>query len=263
MKEFEQLNDIAQQREHFEKIADLYNKSRSDPKHLFLKKHIWECFFKELHFPTADKLHILEAMCGSAEFLDILRKHLDRDFTYDAFDYSEKMVAFSKEKNPDINIWIQDVTTFCAPESYDVIYILGGLHHVHHFTDKVLCNISRSLRPGGFFINLEPTHNNPLFALIRRAIYWKNSFFDKETERGFTTVKLNKAALSHDMHLIHQIYPGLLAYVLWYNPDVFPLLNKGSLSFAEKFIMAESKIWGSKLARFFSFATLSCYRKEV
>jgi len=256
------MNDIERQREHFEKIAELYCKARKDAKHLFLKKHMWDVFLKELSFPFTEKLNILEAMCGVAEFYNILKERLDKDFTFDAFDYSENMVVFSMEKNPGINVWTQDVTTFCVPDSYHVVCILGGLHHVHRYADRVLHNISRSLRPGGLFISLEPTHNNPIFALIRRAIYWKNSFFDADTERGFTTEELNRAALSHGMHLVKQLYPGLLAYVLWYNPDAFPLLNRGPQHFAEKLIHAESKVWGSKLARFFSFATLSCYRKE-
>jgi SAM-dependent methyltransferase len=257
------MNDIEQQQKHFEKIASLYRNARNDAKHLFLKKHMWDIFLKELPFPSTEKLNILEAMCGYAEFYSILREHLDRDFTFDAFDYSESMIAYSKERNLDINVWTQDVTTFCATDSYHVICIIGGLHHVHRYTDKVLYSISRALRPGGLFINLEPTHNNPFFALIRRAIYWKNSFFDNDTERGFTTAKLDRTALSYGMHVVRHLYPGLLAYVLWYNPDAFPVLNKGSLSFAENFIKTESKVWGSKLARFFSFATLSCYRKEV
>jgi len=148
---------------------------------------MWDVFLKDISFPSVEKLNVLEAMCGYAEFYDILRERLNKDFNFDAFDYSENMIAFSKERNPGINVWKQDVTTFCAPESYHVICIIGGLHHVHRYTDVVLCNISRSLLPGGLFINLEPTHNNPFFAFIRRTIYRKNSFFDADTERGFTT----------------------------------------------------------------------------
>ena len=255
------MGDIVQQREHFEKIAELYRKARNDPKHLLLKKLMWGIFLKGLPFPVVEKLNVLEAMCGYAEFYDILKRHLKNDFVFDAFDYSESMVAFSREKNSNITVWNQDVTTFCAPDTYHVVCIIGGLHHVHRYTDVILHNISRSLLPGGLFINLEPTHNNPLFDLIRRVIYRKNNFFDAETERGFTTVELNKAAQSHGMHLVKQLYPGLLAYVLWYNPDAFPLLNKGSLRFAGKFIQMESKIWRCNLSSFFSFATLSCFRK--
>lgn len=257
------MNDIARQREHFEKIAKSYHEARNDPKHLFLKKHIWDVFLKGIVFPSANKLKILEAMCGYAEFCNILRERLDKDFTFDAFDYSESMVAFCMDRNSDINVWIQDVTTFCAPATYHVVCIIGGLHHVYRHADKVLYNISQSLLPGGLFINLEPTHNNPFFSLIRQAIYWNNSFFDADTEHGFTTAELNKMAQSHGLRLVRQLYPGLLSYVLWYNPDAFPLLNKGTLRFAEKLIRRESKIWESALARFFSFATLSSYRKET
>jgi len=224
---------------------------------------MWDVFLKDIPFPSAEKLKVLEAMCGCADFYGILREHLGDDFTFDAFDYSESMAAFAKKKNPGINVWSQDVTTFCASESYHIICIIGGLHHVHRHVDKVLRNIRRSLLPGGLFINLEPTHNNPLFALIRQVIYWKNKIFDAGTERGFTTAELNTLARSHGLRLVRQLYPGLLAYILWYNPDAFPMLNKGSMRFAETLIRTEGKIWSNWLVRFFSFATLSCYRKEA
>ncbi|MDR0476892.1 MAG: class I SAM-dependent methyltransferase [Desulfobulbaceae bacterium] len=255
------MDDIVRQRDHFEKIAELYRQARNDPKHLLLKKYIWDIFLKGISFPAVEKLNVLEAMCGYGEFYDILQERLDKDFVFDAFDYSESMVAFAQERNPGINIWTQDVTTFCAPNSYDIICVIGGLHHVHRYIDKVLRNISLSLRSDGLFINLEPTANNPIFTWTRQAIYRKNSFFDADTERGFTTAELNKAVLSRGMRLIRQLYPGLLAYVLWYNPDALPWLNKGTSFFAEELIRTESKVWESGLARFFSFATLSCYRK--
>lgn len=257
------MNDLIQQREHFEKIADTYFQLRNDAKHLFLKKQIWEKFFSNVPIPEHDRLHVLEAMCGYAEFYEILRDHSNKEFLFDAFDFSEKMVTFAKERNPHINIWIQDITKFVpSAGSYDIICIIGGLHHVYRHIDTILKNINMSLSKNGIFINLEPTHNNLLFTMIRKIIYRKNSFFDADTERGFSTIELNTKVQYYGLNLVHQIYPGLLAYVLWYNPDAFPILNKGSLSFAKKLICAESKIWNTKFARFLSFATLSCYRKE-
>jgi len=258
------MDDIVHQREHFESISKIYQESRNDAKHLFLKKHMWDVFLKDIPFPSSEKLNVLEAMCVAADFYGILRERLgDDSFSFDAFDYPENMVTFAQKENPGIKVWNQDVTTFCAPESYDIICIIGGLHHVHWHTDMVLHNISCSLRTGGLFINSEPTHNNPLFSIIRQSIYRKNSFFDNETERGFATAELNTSAQSHGLRLVHQLYHGLLAYCLWYNPGAFPLLNIGSQQFVEKYILLEAKLWGSKLARFFSFATLSCYRKEA
>ena len=171
------------------------------------------------------------------------------------------MVDYVRKKHSDMDVQVQDVTTFRADRAYDVVYIIGGLHHVHKYTAKVMANIANSLVPGGLFINFEPTHNNILFSAIRKAIYIKNSFFDQETERGFTTKELDKMACECSLQPVRQIYPGLLAYVLWYNPDAFPLLNRGSIDFARKVINLESRLWSTQFARFFSFATLSCYRK--
>lgn len=253
--------DIERQREHFNRIAAKYYCSRQDLRHLYLKRKIWEKFFSDIPLSKKENLHILEAMCGYGEAYSISQSHINQKFSFDAFDYSDNMVQYVRVRYPDMNVWTQDVTTFHTSQSYDLIYIIGGLHHVHKYASKVMQNIANSLVPGGLFINFEPTHNNFLFAAIRNAIYAKNSFFDKDTERGFTTKELDMMAQEHGLQVTKQMYPGLLAYVLWYNPDAFPLLNKGSLPFVQKFVDAESRLWDSKIARPFSFATLSCYQK--
>ena len=60
-------SSIEQQREHFDKIADIYFQARKDPKHLFLKDAMWENFFRGVVLPDSEPLNILEAMCGYAE----------------------------------------------------------------------------------------------------------------------------------------------------------------------------------------------------
>jgi hypothetical protein len=105
----------------------------------------------------------------------------------------------------------------------------------------------------------EPTHNNYLSGKIRERIYKKSHLFDEETERDFTTKQLNTLFLSKGLKLKEQIYPGLLAYVLWSNPDAFPGLNKFSLSFEKMLLSFEKPFWRSNVARFLTFATMSIY----
>lgn len=48
-----------------------------------------------------------------------------------------------------------------------------------------------------------------------------------------------------------KIYPGLLAYVLYYNPYAFPSLNKGSVKFVEFIFNCEKFLYTSAMGRFF------------
>ena len=100
-------------------------------------------------------------------------------------------------------------------------------------------------------------------ATVRKLIYLKNSFFDEDNEQAFTTSELNNLAKDNNLFPVIQLYPGLLAYVLWYNPDAFPMLDKGSPKLAEKYCKIESKLWTGHFARYLSFATLTCYKKTI
>ncbi|MDL2279654.1 hypothetical protein LJC15_03195, partial [Desulfovibrio sp. OttesenSCG-928-G11] len=128
--------------------------------------------------------------------------------------------------------------------------------------EVVMSNIAKSLKDTGLFICFEPTHNNFLTASIRSIVYYLNSFFDHKTERGFSSKELDGIAKKQGLTPVAQLYPGLLAYILWYNPDAFPLLNRGSEPLAKKYIRWERTVWASRFAYYLSFATLTCYKKD-
>jgi SAM-dependent methyltransferase len=71
--------------------------------------------------------------------------------------------------------------------SFDVVMMIGGLHHCVADVPTALDNVARMVRPGGFFVLLEP---NRRFALerLRRFWYRVDRYFDAATE----------AALDHD-----------------------------------------------------------------
>lgn len=256
------MNDIQRQREHFESIAEKYSKSRKDSKHLLVKNAIWRCFFATLPLPEKSTMDVLEAMCGEADGLDIFARNSSARFVYTGFDFSKNMVAMARKKHPEANVFWADATAFSEKSNYDVALIIGGLHHVYQHKEQVVENIHGALRDGGLFINFEPTHNNIVTRKAREVIYEKNSFFDEATERGFSTNELDALMSSKGFEVVSQMYPGLLAYVLWYNPDAFPFLNMGSDIFVRSILKFEEKIWHTPFAKLLSFTTLSCYRKK-
>lgn len=253
---------IEEQKKHFESIAQRYCDARKDLKHLCVKDYIWNYLFDFLSRYNNNKfVEILDAMCGNAECYDIIKSKAAFDFFYDAFDYSENMVKEAQLRHPDTNIFWGDITSLDLQKKYDMIFLIGGLHHVYNYRDIAVANISNALKDRGLFINFEPTHNNFFLRSVREYIYKKNSFFDDNTERAFTTLELNELMKNNNLFPVFQFFPGLLCYVLWYNPDAFPWLNIGSESFTKKLCKIESKIWRSKFAYYLSFATFTCYEK--
>lgn len=256
------INSTEKQIEHFNRIASEYYNARQNPKFSLICSKIWEIVFKSHIFKDLNgPLNILDAMCGFANGYDILNDNLKTEFRYSGFDYSEEMVRYASQKHPSLRLFVCDILNYSEYETYDIILLIGGLHHVYASAGQAVSNISKALKPGGLFINFEPTNNNFLWKWIRNRIYEKNVIFDADTEKAFTTSEMHTIAQKNNLIVIDELYPGLLAYVLWYNPEAFPSLNIGSLSFVSSFSSLESHIWRTRFARYFSFATLTVYKK--
>lgn len=256
--------DAEVQREHFNLISSKYLNSRKNENHLAYKEVWWDKIleFLLLNYNFDENCDSLEAMCGLAEGSNLLKKAYPK-LKLNAFDYSDEMVlAAQKENNGNIRIFQADIINFSEKEKYDIIIILGGLHHVPNFVDKVLSNIHQALKKDGIFINLEPTHNNFLFRFIREYVYKENSLFEENTERGFRLEEYNQKLLKAGFGIKKQFFPGLLGYVLYYNPDAFPFLNIGTSRIAKIFSKIDWFLGKTFIGRKFSFATWSISYKK-
>ena len=261
------VDDRERQRRHFNRIADKYCSARQNPRLALLKKILWNAVFERAStWGLPQKIRVLEAMCGFADGYDVFKENWTGEVLYSGFDYSEEMVGHARQRYPEMDIFCHDVTLpmdGAKQNSYNVILLVGGLHHVHRFVERSLENLSSSLQDGGIFINFEPTNNNRLLKWIRTRIYERNIIFDEESERAFSTPEIHRAFAANKLFPIDELYPGLLAYILWYNPDAFPFLNRGSLKVVSALSKFEKNLlWRTALARYLSFATLTVYRKR-
>ncbi|MDR2240965.1 MAG: methyltransferase domain-containing protein [Zoogloeaceae bacterium] len=255
---------VERQREHFDSIADEYLEARLNATHRDLKKRIWSAFSANKKALLASGARVLEPMCGMAEGLEIVETYFQSEIDYLGFDYSEKMVAAARRRLPKHQIEWADVTVFDPKDKqYDFIVLLGGLHHVYAVSDKVVMRLADSLAPGGYFLSYEPTQNCWLTRKIREKIYSANPTFDHKTEQGFDLEQLNTMFRQAGFDLIDQAYPGLLSYILYYNPDAFPWLNKGGVPGVKAAFSIDRLFWRNWIGRKLSFATLSLWRKRV
>jgi hypothetical protein len=111
------------------------------------------------------------------------------------------------------------------------------------------------------FINFEPTNNFYLMEWIRKKIYKSNNLFDDETESDYKLSVLNNYYTNSGFKVIDQIYHGLLSYILYYNPDAFPILNIGSTFLVDILFKFDQMFFRNIIGKKFSFATLSILKK--
>lgn len=256
------MDKLQQQKEHFDSIALKYREARSHPNHTLLKKLIWDYALKNKAGLRKPHLSVLEAMCGFADGYAILSEYCN-SVEYQGFDYSSRVVEHMNNDSPHLHIWQEDISRFQSDTQYDVIILLGGLHHVPDIAAQAIQQLYTNLLPGGYFINLEPTHGNPVFSWARNMIYRRNKLFDEETEQAFAVQQLLDMFGACGFVAEDIIYPGLLSYVLYYNPDAFPWLNRGSQKAVSAIWACEKPFLRTRLARWFSFATLSIWKKPV
>lgn len=254
--------DLERQREHFNSIAEQYYRARTNKNHLLLKDLIWRSFFDRNKEVSGQVNSVLEPMCGMAEGYEILKQNLGVDFAYQGFDYSENMVEIARAAKAGLQIDWGDVTAFSPPDTpVDLIILIGGLHHVYSRCAQVIANLSNAVRPGGYFISLEPTHNNLLNRAVRERIYKSNNLFDDDTEQGFEYYDLSSNFEKAGFERIDEVYPGLLSYILYYNPDAFPILNIGGLTLVRILFQLDRLFWANWIGRKMSFATLTLWRR--
>ena len=255
------MDKIEKQKEHFDKISASYVEGKKQPNFVFLKRLLWSFALKNIHNDIAgSKIKILEPMCGDAEAYSVFHDQ-GYDIQYSGFDYSMEIVKKLNETRPELSVSFGDVTKFKTDEKFDVIIIIGGLHHVPDFAGQVVRNLSSHLKDGGYFINYEPTSGNPLFRLIRKMIYKKNAIFDETTERDFTNSELDSFFSHAGLRKHKTLYPGLLSYILYYNPYAFPNLNIGSTKFVRAIFEMEKWLFGVPFTKYISFVTLSIWKK--
>jgi SAM-dependent methyltransferase len=254
---------VERQRQHFNSIAGRYQTGRKDENHLYLKKLMWGDALAPVTRFRGRHVDVLEPMCGFCDGLGIIKSYITDDVSYSGYDYSDTVIASVGKSEPALNIWQADATTYHPPTgAFDIIILIGSLHHTPNNAAEIIANCSRGLRPNGIFISFEATDGNILFRRAREAIYRRNTFFDEATERAFRAADLIAMFRAANLRPLSISYPGLLSYVLYYNPDAFPFLNIGGRRLVKAIYSFDKLFYKTPIGCFFSFATLSIWERS-
>lgn len=255
---------VERQRHHFDSIAADYTNQRNHPNHQCVKQLIWAHFLGRHQRNGIRCQRVLEPMCGLGEGYDILLKYLcPGGFEYHGFDWSQTMVEAAQTQRPHLNIVLGDASRFEADgRLWDFIVLIGGLHHIYAHSADVLARLTAALSPGGHFLSFEPTQACGLTRWIRQRIYARNAVFDAESEQGFDLDTFEHMFAQQGYRKIDQAHAGLIAYVLYYNPDAFPWLNRGNEWTVRVAFWLDRLVWRSALGRRLSFATVTLWQKN-
>jgi ubiquinone/menaquinone biosynthesis C-methylase UbiE len=112
-------------------------------------------------------------------------------------------------------------------ESFNIVMVQGGLHHVRFQLSRVLAEVHRVLRPGGILVGSEPANDCWLTRRIRHWQYKTSKHQGNDRgEDGFTRAELNALLSAIGFDLKHYTTFGFIAYPLMGNIDLLPFLTK-------------------------------------
>ena len=221
------------QEKHYDRIAEEYEKHYNDK---YGRRYYW----KFLCEPLLDKINlagkkVLDGMCGSGEMTSYL---LSRGAVVTGLDISNKVIEMYQDK------WklcrgVQGsiCRTKFEDNSFDVVVVAAGLHHVQPDINKAILEIHRILKPGGDFFFIEP-HKNSMYESFREIWYAKDNLFEENEE----SIDLNflKKTFVNKFQFIKNKYAGNIAYFFVWNSLIFRIPLKAKKYYSPLLILIES-----------------------
>jgi len=152
---------------------------------------------------------VLDAMCASGIETEYL---ISKGASVTGLDISERNAEIYREKWHRECIATSIHDTKLNQASYDMIYIFGGLHHVIPILGETIREVHRLLKPGGYFVFVEP-NKDTLFNALRMIWYRLDSRF-QETEEALSYKKQLRPFLDLGFKEVTSFSGGNIAYLL-------------------------------------------------
>lgn len=242
------------QEQHYDKLAGLYQSHYSDQtSERYRRKFIDEPMLAGVELKGKK---VLEAMCGSGQTTGYL---LEQGAEVTGLDLSPNLVESFKQRWPGCEAHCTSIyQTGIADQSFDVVVIVGGLHHLHPDIDTAMLEVHRLLKPGGMFCVMEP-HTGSFPDKVRRLWYKFDPYFESNEE----AVDFEALTSKHeDLFKPKKIeYIGNFGYLLILNSMIFRLPLSWKKYYAPVLMVVES-IFSPLQTKFLSCIALAQWCKK-
>ncbi|RJQ34079.1 class I SAM-dependent methyltransferase [Candidatus Parcubacteria bacterium] len=242
------------QREHYDDIIYDYDAHYNEKySNKYRDKFLYKPLFSGIDWQGKK---VLEGMCGTGSTTGYLR---DKGAQVTGLDISPKAIELFKTKWPGSEAVCASMTESNLPgDSFDIIVIDGGLHHLHPHLNEALTEIHRLLKPGGLFFFLEP-HTASFFDKLRKIWYKMDSLFE-ENEAAVDLEKM-KSDFKDRFIFNKEIYVGGPAFMFVFNSMVFRVPPKLKFLYSDFFIFLDTII-KPLINKYNSFKVLGAWQKK-
>ncbi len=143
-------------------------------------------------------------------------------------------------------------------ESFDIVSVVGGIHHMPPFVNESIFEIHRILKPGGYFCFMEP-HSESFAEKFRQLWYRYDSLF-AENEAAVNMSELHRSFQDH-FDFKTEMYLGNFGYLFVLNSMVFRIpLNAKSIY--SPFLIKTEKFFNRFLGKRFSCFVTAQWQKK-
>jgi len=155
-------------------------------------------------------------------------------------DVSREAVELFREKWPGCEGVVGGILSHdLAPGSFDVVVVVGGLHHVHPQVEEAVGEIRRLLKPRGFSCFSEP-HTGSVVDRVRRWWYRRDQLFEPN-EAAIDLARL-QAAAAGGFDFVSEHYFGNLAHTLVLNSMVLRVPRRLKRLYGRPVMAAEAAL---------------------
>lgn len=244
----------ALQKEQYERIAAGYDAHYNDANSVrYLREFVFEPMLAGLDVKGK---RVLEAMCGGGQITGYLQE-LGAHVT--GLDLSASQVANYRKRYPGCEVVCASaLNTGISDNSYDVIVVIGGFHHLPPHEEEGIAELHRILKPGGYLSFMEP-HRESVLDRLRRLWYSRDDLF-AENEEAIDTTHLHQV-FADKFEFKKEIFAGNTGHLLVYNSMIFrvPLWFKGLYS---PFAIFTERILNRILGKTFSCYVVAQWEKK-
>lgn len=244
----------ARQRTLFDALADNYEAHYDDAtSQAYRDRFIHGRLFHGVPLRGA---RVLDAMCASGETTRFL---LAQEAAVDGLDISGNAIERYRRRWPSCRGYAASMLNTELPDaSYDVVTIVGGLHHLHPRVARGMDEVHRLLKPGGYFCFLEP-HRGSWADVFRRMWYRRDAMF--EENEAAVDIEGLEADNADRFEFLGKTHLGTIAYLTVLQSMIFRVPTWLKPLYAPPAVLIETLLQPFQ-GRRFSCVTICCWRKR-